>query len=175
MIRCLILVGFVFFTSAAAQEPRVIDWPDLLPADEAERIQKEREEAALRPLLGHGLPGSEADSNEVRGVQAQGGTFSVVDELDGQFVSLAGFVVPLDYSGRDRLTGFLLVPYFGACIHFPPPPPNQIVYVTSEEPVPLTKLSQAYRITGTISTDHNYNELGNAAYTMTLDNWSVEN
>lgn len=49
-------------------------------------------------------------------------------KLDGQIVKVPGFIVPLE-DGADGVTEFLLVPYFGACIHMPPPPPNQIVYV----------------------------------------------
>lgn len=49
--------------------------------------------------------------------------------LDGQPVKIPGFMVPLDDSAAS-VSEFLLVPYAGACIHVPPPPPNQIVHVT---------------------------------------------
>lgn len=49
-------------------------------------------------------------------------------QLDGKQVSIPGFMVPLE-DDLDRVTEFLLVPYAGACIHVPPPPPNQMVYV----------------------------------------------
>jgi hypothetical protein len=48
--------------------------------------------------------------------------------LSGRRVSIPGFMVPLE-DDLDVVTEFLLVPYAGACIHVPPPPPNQIVYV----------------------------------------------
>jgi uncharacterized protein len=48
--------------------------------------------------------------------------------LNGKRVRVPGFMVPLE-DGADGVNEFLLVPYFGACIHTPPPPPNQIVYV----------------------------------------------
>lgn len=48
--------------------------------------------------------------------------------LDGKQVSIPGFMVPLE-DDLEQVTEFLLVPYAGACIHVPPPPPNQIVYV----------------------------------------------
>lgn len=48
--------------------------------------------------------------------------------LDGKLVRLPGFIVPLD-DYAEQVTEFLLVPYFGACVHVPPPPPNQMVYV----------------------------------------------
>jgi hypothetical protein len=53
---------------------------------------------------------------------------AVAKELDGQHVRLAGYLLPLEITDA-KVTQFLLVPYVGACIHAPPPPPNQIVYV----------------------------------------------
>lgn len=53
--------------------------------------------------------------------------------LDGKPVRIPGYLLPLEFDG-DRVTEFLLVPYVGACIHTPPPPPNQIVYVQTAEP-----------------------------------------
>lgn len=48
--------------------------------------------------------------------------------LNGQVVRIAGYVVPLDDATQEDAQ-FLLVPYYGACIHTPPPPPNQMVLV----------------------------------------------
>lgn len=53
---------------------------------------------------------------------------AVVSELNGQQVRMPGYALPLEFSGT-RITEFLLVPWVGACIHTPPPPPNQIVHV----------------------------------------------
>jgi len=53
---------------------------------------------------------------------------SAAQKLDGKLVSIPGFMVPLE-DDLDQVTEFLLVPYAGACIHGPPPPPNQMVYV----------------------------------------------
>ena len=53
---------------------------------------------------------------------------AVVPELDGKRIRMAGYALPLEFSGQ-KITEFLLVPWVGACIHTPPPPPNQIVYV----------------------------------------------
>jgi hypothetical protein len=53
---------------------------------------------------------------------------SAAQQLDGKVVSIPGFMVPLE-DDSDQVTEFLLVPYAGACIHVPPPPPNQMVYV----------------------------------------------
>jgi|GEM_PF-716654 len=52
-----------------------------------------------------------------------------LEQLHGKQVRVPGFIVPLD-DFAEEVTEFLLVPYFGACVHVPPPPPNQMVYVT---------------------------------------------
>lgn len=57
--------------------------------------------------------------------------------LDGKQIRMAGYMLPLDYDG-ELVVEFLLVPFIGACIHVPPPPPNQIVHV---------KLQSGYRNT----------------------------
>jgi hypothetical protein len=51
-----------------------------------------------------------------------------IKQLDGQRVKMPGFMVPLEDEAR-KVTEFLLVPTPQACIHVPPPPPNQMVYV----------------------------------------------
>ena len=57
----------------------------------------------------------------------------VVAALNGARIRIAGFTVPLE-SARGQISEFLLVPYFGACIHTPPPPANQIVHVRLDKP-----------------------------------------
>lgn len=59
-------------------------------------------------------------------------TFLANQQLDGQQVRMPGYLLPLEFDGR-KVSEFLLVPYVGACIHTPPPPPNQIVHVTAED------------------------------------------
>jgi|CXWL01.1.fsa_nt_gi hypothetical protein len=51
-----------------------------------------------------------------------------LEALDGKLVKIAAFIVPLEDNMQES-DEFLLVPYFGACVHTPPPPPNQMVYV----------------------------------------------
>ena len=52
--------------------------------------------------------------------------------LEGKLVKIPGFTVPLE-DFASSATEFLLVPYVGACIHTPPPPPNQLVYIQMDE------------------------------------------
>lgn len=75
----------------------------------------------------------------------------VVAELDGQRLRLAGYLLPLET--RDRMViEFLLVPWVGACIHTPPPPPNQIVYVKYPEGIEASVVFAPVWIQGTMTT-----------------------
>ncbi|WP_426143612.1 DUF3299 domain-containing protein [Pseudomonas sp. DWP3-1-2] len=93
----------------------------------------------------------------------------VVKALDGQRVRLPGYIVPLEVSEEGRVTEFLLVPYFGACIHVPPPPSNQIVHVTSELGVKVDELYQPYWIEGPMQVKPSNSELADAGYQMEAD------
>jgi hypothetical protein len=75
----------------------------------------------------------------------------VVKSLDGKRVRIAGFTVTLERNDKG-ITEFLLVPYFGACIHTPPPPANQIVHVLAGTPVPPEKAIFPVWVTGTLKT-----------------------
>lgn len=89
----------------------------------------------------------------------------VVEKLDGKTVRLPGFVVPLDFEA-EKIREFLLVPYFGACIHVPPPPANQIVFVKSDEGIEIEKLYDAVLIEGVMETKAVSSRLAQAGYTM---------
>lgn len=69
--------------------------------------------------------------------------------LDGKAAKLSGFVVPLDAT-QDGIREFLLVPYFGACIHTPPPPANQIVHVIAPAPVKGLHAMDTVYVSGTL-------------------------
>ena len=77
-----------------------------------------------------GLLARRAEIRELRKKRA----ISVVEALDGATIRMPGFVLPIEYAGT-KVTEFLLVPWVGACIHTPPPPPNQIVHVVIDESV----------------------------------------
>ena len=74
---------------------------------------------------------------------------TLVPDLDGRNIRLAGYVLPLDFDGT-MVKSFLLVPYVGACIHVPPPPPNQIVHVEAGKPFLSETLFAPVWVTGLI-------------------------
>ena len=75
----------------------------------------------------------------------------VVRELDGRQVKLAGYLLPLEFSDTGEKE-FLLVPYIGACIHAPVPPPNQIVFVALNQNYKANDLYAPVWVTGTMRT-----------------------
>ena len=62
-----------------------------------------------------------------------------------------------------------MVPYVGACIHVPPPPPNQIIYVTSEDGIEVGGMFEPVWAMGTLQTASLSSDLADVGYMMTLD------
>ena len=87
-------------------------------------------------------------------------------DLNDEDVRIPGFIVPLEYKESEIVTRFLLVPYFGACIHEPPPPPNQTIYAVYEPGYELEEIWQPVWIEGTISASRVEEDLATASYSV---------
>lgn len=85
------------------------------------------------------------------------------NKMDGATVRLPGYVVPLD-EVNGQMKEFLLVPYFGACIHTPPPPANQIVHVIADKPIKALRMMHAVWVTGTLKTMRLDTVMGTSGY-----------
>ncbi|WP_416427107.1 DUF3299 domain-containing protein [Pseudomonas sp. App30] len=145
----------------AATAPRELTWAEMIPPD-APKIAPQ-----MTPL--HDLSKMGSDMESAPAVKQQQPDAPVVKALDGQNVKMPGFIVPLEVSDDGRTTDFLLVPYYGACIHVPPPPSNQIVHVTSQVGVKLDDLYQAFWVEGTMRVKRSDSELADAGYQMEAD------
>jgi uncharacterized protein len=88
-----------------------------------------------------------------------------VTTLDGAAIRLPGYVVPLE-EVNGELKEFLLVPYFGACIHTPPPPANQIVHVVATKPVKGFQSMDTVWVSGTLKTARQDSSMGTSGYRM---------
>jgi hypothetical protein len=86
-------------------------------------------------------------------------------KMDGVRVRLPGYVVPLE-EVKGELKEFLLVPYFGACIHSPPPPANQIVHVVSAQPLKGWRTMDAVWVNGTLKAARSDSAMGASAYVI---------
>ena len=97
----------------------------------------------------------------------------IIEAMDGRNIRIPGFIVPIEFIGEKKVASFFLVPYFGACLHLPPPPPNQIIYVVSEEGITLESLYEPVWISGKLSTQLFEDETATSAYTLTLVEMSI--
>ena len=140
-------VLFVYLISASviAAEPLELFWEDMIPEN-------------------YIAPESAVDHNGAMSQQSLNAP--VVQALNGKLVKIPGFIVPLE-GDNETTTEFLLVPYFGACIHVPPPPPNQIVYVKFSSAVPISNIYDAVWVTGTLSTAKWQGDLATVGYSLT--------
>lgn len=158
MLRLLssVIVFFWMCTGLMANESLSLEWEDLVPKTGKGTALSIQEET---PLIGAPDRKSfQGDDEEyayllesysyLRYAQPQGA--KIRTELNGKVVRIPGYITPLSFSG-EKLTEFLLVPYLGACIHVPPPPGNQIVYVKNVEGLSMDDLYNPIWVTGTIS------------------------
>jgi uncharacterized protein len=91
--------------------------------------------------------------------------------LNGERIRIPGFVIPLEKSGN-KVREFLLVPYFGACIHTPPPPPNQIIHVRSSKPIANMRTMDTMWVSGIMHIGNVNTEMGQAGYQLKAE-WVV--
>jgi hypothetical protein len=88
--------------------------------------------------------------------------------MNGARIRIPGFVVPLE-NARDQIREFLLVPYFGACIHSPPPPSNQVIHVFPATPLTNVRAMDAVWVNGQLETARSDTGMGSAGYRMKAD------
>ncbi len=152
LLLSFLLVFVTAFTAAAqsAEDILTLDWIDLVP--ESERSQFNQQ----------GMPTANHDG-DAPAKQSQLG--AVRPELNGSTVKIPGFVIPLE-GDENTVTEFLLVPYFGACIHVPPPPPNQIIYVKFPQGAPIQQLWDVVYVIGTLKTESMSVELADTGYVI---------
>ena len=160
LLCILLLVGSA---QAALEET---DWLDLMP-------ESDRQALLDMPDISHDTP--EADSafyvpgglrSTDKDMPAVMYSAQTVPALDGRTILLGGYPVPLDTNQQGRFVEFFLVPYPGACIHVPPPPPNQIVLVRYAKGVDLPDIYAPLWIEGTLRGEVSSNELADSAYTI---------
>jgi len=177
----LILLCALLTPNALADEPRQVMWADLVPRSAAMdnpflRLTKEQlawvsEVAAVRDRKNRGdrtLSATERESEQAAerklqeaGIDVDGllaTRMKIIERgravnplLNGQNVRLPGYLLPLEFSGK-QVSEFLLVPWVGACIHTPPPPPNQIVHVKPAKPVEMGGMFAPVWVTGQMTT-----------------------
>ena len=143
---------------AATASYKEIDWDTLMP--KGWNPGAELDKLNLGAL-------SDADPRAIKAleqIKAMMDNAPVVTALNGTRVRIPGFLVPLDAS-RGHVSEFLLVPYFGACIHTPPPPANQIIHVVPSKPYKGEAMEPVW-VSGVMETTRTDTLMGNAGYRL---------
>jgi len=160
MPRALLALLMLVALPLWAAEPRDLTWSEMIPPDAPAEVPN------MKPLHDLSQMSDALSAESAPAARQDLPNAPVVQNLDGQAIRLPGYIVPLEVNEEGRTTEFLLVPYFGACIHVPPPPSNQIVHVRSEIGVKLEELYQPYWIEGAMQVKASTSELADAGYQM---------
>ncbi len=153
LIKAGVVIGLLLAGTISANDVREVEWMDLMPDEERMAWQDASENVDHSGY---------ASAEEFQ-------SWETVGELDGKRIRIPGFVVPIETDGEGRLETFFLVPYFGACIHVPPPPANQIIYGRLEEPIEMVNIWDAFYMEGTLNIEEVSNETADSAYTMAVE------
>nr|WP_172297251.1 DUF3299 domain-containing protein [Pseudoruegeria sp. HB172150] len=140
----------------AAGDVVELEWADLIPdGDGGVKLD------ALRKLgvVQHGELTTGFEQEEAA---------AVTNAYNGKIVRLPGFVVPLDFDATG-ITAFILAPFVGACIHVPPPPANQLVFVTTESPFESKGLYEPVYVTGMFGTAATGTQLAEIGYALSAE------
>lgn len=175
-MRLFLMLALLLVQAVQAQPYRTIEFMQLLPdADfkalsnppaELAEIEDGSLEDQIESAVGKAVQKSKAPANEwERALQST----DVRPEFNAQKVRIPGFVVPLEFDNDLVVTEFFLVPYYGACVHLPPPPPNQLILVQSKKGIKIDTLYDPYWVEGTLYTDIKSNDIATSAYRLQVD------
>ncbi|NUT75702.1 DUF3299 domain-containing protein [Pseudomonas sp. C1C7] len=163
MPRALLALLMLVALPLWAAEPKELTWSEMIPPDAMPVVPD------MTPLHDLSKMSDALSAESAPAAKQSMPNAPVVQALDGQDIRLPGYIVPLEVNEEGRTTEFLLVPYFGACIHVPPPPSNQIVHVKSEVGVKVDELYQPYWVEGPMQVKASTSELADAGYQMQAD------
>lgn len=164
MRRCLLLSLVLVSTLARAELPET-DWLELMPAADQKALEQ-------MPEIDHDSPEAQGTFTEKGGMKQSKGLPAVmystktVPAMNGRNIRIGGYPVPLEADAKGNSTLFFLVPYPGACIHVPPPPPNQLILVRYPKGLKLADIYTPLWVTGKVQVEKISNDLADAAYAL---------
>lgn len=164
--------------ASSDQDYETIEWLELMPQEDYDALMNppdylsEIEDGSLEDEIDNMLQSS-FDSETDDAYQAALSSTKVVEGMNGKAIKISGFVVPVEYDDDLNISEFFLVPFFGACIHVPPPPPNQIIYVKSDTGFQIESLYQPFWVKGTLTTSIIKNDIAKSAYLLQMDSIKI--
>jgi hypothetical protein len=167
---CMAFAGITSGKPVAAEQLLELQWSQLMPP------APPKLKSFLAPRTGPFDLGSVPDDGQpapdplpegrwMSTKRKSSGPVPVVESLDGKRVRIGGYVVPLDFDATS-VKDFLLVPFVGACIHVPPPPPNQIIYVKIEKGFDVQGSFDPVYVTGTLKVLAAFTGLAETGYSL---------
>jgi hypothetical protein len=166
-LALLVFLWAVPTTASGASGALTLAWRDLQPAGEAAYNAKIA--AALTAGLYDAIRKRRVNEYQSEATVLRSQLKSgVVAALDGKHVRIPGYVVPLDFDDGGRIKEFLLVPFYGACIHVPAPPSNQILHVFLPRPREITELQLPIWAEGRLAVRPSSSPLAPASYQLSL-------
>lgn len=167
-IMTVLLSALLTLTPAHADDIMVngqaapeLEWEALMPADYVLSLEQMYNNSELEQLDDYSDKAQRMYDELMQSLASA----PVVDAMHGRMISIPGFVVPLEGEG-ERVDRFFLVPYFGACIHVPPPPSNQIIDVHYAPGTRVDSLYDAVLISGRLTTEVYSHDMGTAGYRL---------
>ncbi len=155
-----------------------IEWIEMIPEMDLEALRNppqsliDIEDGSAEDQLDQRLGNANVAPAESAFQQALVST-NTVDTLQGKAVKIPGFIVPLEFSDDQTITEFFLVPYFGACIHLPPPPPNQIIYISHPEGIQVEALYDPFWVYGVLDAGITENSTATSAYRISMHHFEA--
>ena len=148
--------------AADPSAPRQIGWADLLPKGwDAQQALSGVDLASLQD-------GDPRANDLLLRLREAADNAPPNTALDGTPIRIAGFVVPIEEL-RGEVSEFLLVPYFGACIHTPPPPANQIIHVKAPPSHKGLRSMDVVWVSGTLRVTRSDTQMGVSGYSVRAD------
>lgn len=157
--------------SALTANYQQIQWINLLPDDDLKALLED-------PIPDSIIEGTAADKinsplsmeidDPISNYEKALVSVRVRSEFNNRLIKLPGYIVPVETNESGQATTFFLVPFFGACIHLPPPPPNQIIYASYPAGLTIDDLETPYWVEAKIFTQQQTNDMATAAYSATV-------
>lgn len=162
-IQDIIPTGGEGVAPEGVEEYQMIRWENLeLPGQGMADIIKQ-----YQPQIDRIPEGDPEEDKVMEAMQVALNTAPVNPAMQGKKIRLPGFITPLEIDdSKGLVTDFLLVPYYGACIHLPPPPLSQTIFVRAQEGkgIGLERIAEPVWVYGTLSAETTKTDLANAGY-----------
>jgi len=166
MRRLAFLLLLLCAALARAAELPETDWLELMPEEDRQALMQ-------MPEIVHNSPELAGTFGSKGGLKQQDKALppvmysnKTVPWMDGKTIRIGGYPVPLESDSKGRSIEFFLVPYPGACIHVPPPPPNQLLLVRYPKGIVLDDIYAPLWVNGVLHIEPVSNDLADAVYAL---------